>query len=77
MLVIGCKLPHGYVLEIGLSKGGVPTKNYKSVVLNGTLNATANAKFGVVKVDEALWAAWLKQNRTLRYVVDGSIFVAS
>lgn len=76
MLTIGCKLPHGYVLELNPPKIGdkVPA-TYQAVVLNGTNKAKAKAKYGTTLVDPEFWAAWLKKNVKLRYLVDGSIFV--
>lgn len=73
---IGCKLPHGLVLEVGLDpKVGVPTGKYRSVVLQGTLGARAGAKFGSTLVPRDLWDVWAKKNAKLRYVVDKSVFV--
>jgi hypothetical protein len=73
---IGCKLPHGLVLEIGLDpKTGIPTEKYRNAVLQGTLQARKGAKFGSAFVPRDLWDAWVAKNKKFRYVVDGSVFV--
>lgn len=74
-ITIGCKNPHGLVLELGVHPlTQLPTKDYKCVVLNGLLKASAKARFAVTIVDEDFWKAWLKKNAKLRYVLDGSVF---
>lgn len=69
-VTIGCKLPHGTVMETGIPG----TKNYAYVVLNGTLNALPKAKYGSTRVDSEVWNAWKKQNASLRYLCEGSLF---
>jgi hypothetical protein len=79
MIKIACKLPHGIVLEVGTP--GKP--DYQGVELTGTIKAGKSAKtfsnrkgesFGVSVVDSSLWQAWLAKNKTLRYVIDKSVF---
>jgi hypothetical protein len=73
---IGCKLPHGLVLEIGLDpKTGKPTEDYRCVVLQGLLKARKGAKYGTTLVPVVVWEPWLKANAKLRYIVDKSVFV--
>lgn len=72
---IGCKLPHGLVIEVGLDKGGVPSDEYRNVVLNGLSKARVGSKYGVTSVPADIWVTWLKHNTKLRYIVDGSVFV--
>ena len=72
---IGCKLPHGLALEVGLEKDGTPGKDYRCVVLQGLLKARKGSKYGSTLVPVAVWASWLKANAKLRYVVDKSVFV--
>jgi hypothetical protein len=73
---IGCKLPHGLALEVGLDpKTGQPTDDYRCVVLQGMLKAPKGAKYGSTLVPVGVWEPWLKVNTELRYVVDGSVFV--
>ena len=73
---IGCKLPHGLALEVGLDpKTGQPTKDYRCVVLQGLLKAKKGAKHGSTLVPKAVWDTWLAANLKLRYVVEQSVFV--
>lgn len=74
---IGCKLPHGLVLEIGVNKDGTPGESYRNAVLQGTVDARKGAKYGVTKVPRDLWLKWLANNKNLRYVVDLSVFVVT
>jgi hypothetical protein len=79
---IGCKLPHGLAIEIGMVAGNtkgntfaVPGPDYRCVVLQGLLGARKGAKYGSTLVPKPVWETWVKANAKLRYVVDGSIFV--
>jgi hypothetical protein len=82
---VACGLPHGYMLEIDPPKPGVEIPDtYLSVELTGVLKAGKLAitipnrkgeRFGLTLVRADFWAAWLAKNKTLRYVVDKSIFV--
>lgn len=72
---IGCKLPHGLALEVGLDKFGAPGDNYRCCVLQGLLKARKGAKFGSTLVPKPLWDSWVKTNAKLRYVVEKSVFV--
>lgn len=72
---IGCKLPHGLALEIGIDKKGTPGEGYQCVVLQGLIKARTGSKFGVTSVPKAVWDKWLAKNTKLRYIVDGSVFV--
>lgn len=75
-VTIGCKTPHGLVLEIGVNpKNCTIGKDYRCVVLNGLNTAKAGARYGMTSVDEDFWEAWLKTNSKLRYVLDGSVGV--
>ena len=76
-VTIGCKLPHGLVLEIGLDKDGVPGKGYQCAVLQGLSKARKGAQYGLTLVDRGLWEAWVAKNKTLRYVIDKSVFVVT
>lgn len=72
---IACKLPHGPVLEVDFNKKNqTPGKNYSYTVLNGRNQALPGAKFGVTLVDAAWWDAWVKENKDLRYLRDGSLY---
>lgn len=76
-----CKLPHGLTLEFG--KPG--EEDYGHIELVGVLKAGPSAKtfpnrkgekFGLTIIPASVWAKWLAKNKTLRYVVDKSVFVA-
>ena len=65
---IGCKLPHGLVLEV----------NNVKVTLNG-----ANQHFafmsrmgdvGITDVDQSFWNEWLKSHAETPYVINGFVF---
>lgn len=71
---IGCKLPHGLVLEVGIRDMKLAS-DYAVAVLQGRLQARPGAKYGSTMVHKALWDRWLALNKTLRYVVDKSVFV--
>lgn len=76
LISIGCKLPHGPVLETGVDrKTGLPGKDYAYVVLNGLTGTPPKTKYAVTLVDEALWNAWARRNKSLRHLLDGSLFV--
>lgn len=84
---VACGLPRGLTLEVGNARvlqNGELSSTYQSAQLVGYLDAgkkavsfpgKKGAKFGVAPVDAELWAAWLAKNKTLRYVVEGSVFV--
>lgn len=73
---VGCMLPHGLALEVGLdTKTGQPTEDYRCVVLQGVLKARKGAKFGSTLVPVGVWEPWLKANAKMRFVVDKSVFV--
>lgn len=84
---VACGLPNGLTLEIGeakVLKNGELSPTYKAVHLVGFVEAGRKAvsfptkgkrKFGVTAVPADVWAAWLAKNKTLRYVVEGSVFV--
>lgn len=74
-----CSLPNGLTLEYG-----TPGKDdYGNVQLVGTLKAGPSAKtfpdrkgekFGLTIISKSIWTKWLAKNKTLRYVVDKSVF---
>lgn len=72
---VGCKLPHGTVLELGAAKVVKTAVVYDHIVLQGRLAAKRGAAYGTTAVEAEFWAKWLKMNAKLRYVMDGSIFV--
>lgn len=82
---VACGLPHGLVLEVDPPKPGADILDtYLSVELTGFLAAGKSAatfpdrkgsKFGLTLVRADFWQVWLAKNKTLRYVVDKSVFV--
>jgi len=76
-VIVGCKLPHGLILELGIEKG-IKTEAYAAVTLNGS-NAkglvTADG-FGLTTVDEAFMTEWLRLHKTHPAVKEGLIYTA-
>lgn len=84
---VACGLPHGLTLEVGQAnvlKSGELSSTYAYAELVGFVEAGKKAvtfpnirfgMFGVTSVPADLWTAWLAKNKTLRYVVEGSVFV--
>lgn len=74
-VVVGCKLPHGLIIEVGKEGGD----NYRKVKLNG-MNASqqggfvTHEGFGLTVVDESIWRAWMKKNEKLEFVRNGAVF---
>ena len=66
-VLVGCKLPHGIVIEY---KG-------KSVTLDG-LNKSSiiGADHMATSVDEGFWNGWLSENKEFAPVKSGAIFSA-
>jgi hypothetical protein len=70
LLTIGCKLPHGVVLEIGLDADGRRVPGYRRVKLNGALHSSARdaGGFGLTEVMDDFWDAWKKKNSGLAFM---------
>lgn len=64
---IGCKLPHGIVLEL---------PNAKPVELNGLNRALIIGTYGETEVDADFWAAWKLTNKDYPALKSGAIFEA-
>ena len=85
-VIVGCKLPHGIILELGyiLGKGGEVTRGpkYQSFVIKGTNEgrqfkgekATAGEWALTPNVPKDFWDEWLKKNGELGYVKADLIF---
>lgn len=71
-VLVGCKLPHGIILEVPHPDGEIET-----VELNG-LNKVliVGSTFGATEVDAAFWEAWILKNAESDLVKSGSVFVA-
>lgn len=86
---VACCLPNGLTLEVGkptVLANGELSSTYKTVDLLGTIKAGRSAvtfpdrkglKFGITIVNAEVWNAWLAKNKSLRYVVDKSVFVTT
>jgi len=69
-VVIGCKLPHGLILEL-------PMDTTKKVTLNGRKKALiVGADYAMTDVDSDFWDTWLALNGEFPAVKSGAIFVA-
>lgn len=86
VVMIGCKLPHGYTLEI-IKVGNLlqPSPKGKRYVLKGANSLRTDRRaaqgefpYAVTPVPRDFWEAWLKhnENHTLEPVVKGFIFAA-
>lgn len=80
--VIGCKLPHGPCMELGIAQGGAPGPNYKYAIVLGVddvapklLVGPKDGKYAITRVPTDLADAWFKANAKSRYVLDKSVFV--
>jgi hypothetical protein len=80
---IGCKLPNGLILEIlEAGPGMFPAPMGKRVFLKGS-NSTLTAKgenpliarFAFTDVDADFWEAWMKKNKDMPFVKNGSVFM--
>ncbi len=70
IVVVGCKLPNGIVLDLPNSE--------KTVTLNGRNKAVIiGSDYGITDVDAEFWEAWHKVNKKFPAVVSGAIFVAA
>ena len=71
-VLIGCRLPHGLVLEYrGVS---VTLKGKNSRVVAGLY--VPEQDFATTEVDADFWEAWIKEHSTFPAVTSNSIFVA-
>ena len=67
-VTVGCKLPHGLVLEVGST----------SVTLNGANASNIIGGYGLTEgVDKAFFDAWLKKNEHLPFVRNQMVFAQS
>lgn len=86
LVKVYCALPHGPMLELNApTPGTVVSNKYQGVELLGVLKAGPSAKtlpnrkgekFGLTLVPKEFWEKWLAKNKTLRFIVDKSVFVA-
>lgn len=72
-VTIGCKLPHGLIIEARGSDGDIVRHT-----LNGANAARIVGGYGITEnVSADLWKAFLKKNAKMAAVVNGQIFVHS
>lgn len=79
---VGCKLPHGPVMELGIGKNHMPAADYRCAIVLGVedvalrlIVSDARGRYAVTRVESDLVAEWFKVNEKLRYVLDGSVFI--
>lgn len=71
-VTIGCRLPHGLVLEVkGIS---VTLKGKNSRVVAGMY--VPEQDFATTEVDADFWEAWFTAHSTFPAVLSGAIFIA-
>lgn len=64
-VTVGCKLPHGLVLEVGST----------SVTLNGANSSNIIGGYGLTEgVDKAFFDAWMEKNEHLPFVRNQLVF---
>lgn len=69
-VTIGCKLPHGLIIEARGNDGEMVKHT-----LNGTNAARIVGGYGITEnVPGDLWKAWLKKNAKFPAVVNGQVF---
>lgn len=81
-VVIGCKLPHGIALELGIgvdARGKPVAGKYTRVVLAGANGAAHGAVvaaggYGLTRVDASFWEAWYQRNKELDFIKCGAVF---
>lgn len=70
VMVIGCKLPQGIILEH-------PQDTENTVTLNGLNRALIiGADYATTEVDADFWGAWIDSNKDFPAVKSGAIFAA-
>ena len=67
-MIIGCKLPAGYTIEVGTPG----EEDYAYYNIPGG----SPKKPGTATVPDTVGRCWFKKNAKLRYVADGSLYVA-
>lgn len=73
-VTIGCRLPHGLVLEVkGVS---VTLKGKNSKVIPSVGIYVPEQDFATTEVDADFWEAWFTQHSTFPAVLSGAIFIA-
>jgi len=85
LVQIGCKLPHGLVLEHvtpGIGRNPAPAgqrvilKGANSLRPKGVRASVGQLPYAVTAVDQGFWEKWLEANKDLSFVKNGQVFVA-
>jgi hypothetical protein len=77
-VVIGCKLPHGLKIEVGIDKNGNASEGYRTVTLEGPAkNVIIGNPYGFTTVDKSLWEEWMKTHKDAKYIREKLVFVQS
>jgi hypothetical protein len=70
MVVVGCKLPNGLIMELG--KPGDDA--YTQVRLRGMNDSNIVGGYGLTEVSKEFWDAWFRKNKNLTFVKKGFVF---
>jgi hypothetical protein len=70
MVVVGCKLPNGLIMEVGK----VGDDRYTQVRLRGTNDSNIVGGYGLTEVSKEFWDEWFKKNKNLSFVKKGFVF---
>lgn len=73
MVVVGCKLPNGIILELGRPGESA----FRRVRLNGANSSQLIGGAGLTDVSEEFISAWLKKHADLSFVQQRLIFVGN
>lgn len=64
-VTVGCKLPHGLIMELG----------EKKITINGLNTSKIIGGHGITEnVDKAFFDAWMEKNKELSFVKGGFLF---
>ena len=70
-VVVGCKLPHGLIINHPLDPS-------RKVTLNGPNSSRiVGAQYGMTEVDQDFWETWITLNSKFPAVLSNAIFEAS
>ena len=69
---VGCRLPHGIIIEHGGVSVTLKGQNSNRIV--GTDGNAVNGSYGVTQVDADFFGAWLAANAGFSAVLSGAIF---
>ena len=75
-VTVGCKLPHGLILQLPKTSQRVTLRGANSNTVLGLDGKVARGTCGYTKVDDAFIQAWLKLYAQTTMVKNGLIFVA-